>query len=74
MKKLALVFLMFFGLAFGLFARQRVSFWTAETEEEKQNIFSWCQIEISFLVCMGCHIDSVSFTENGYFIVYEDYE
>ena len=74
MKKLVLVFLILFGFAFGLFARQKVSFWKAETEQDKENIFSWCQVEISVLVSFGYHIDCVTFTDYGYFIVYEDYE
>ena len=74
MKKLALVFLMLFGLAFSLFAKQKVSFWKAETEEQKNNLLSWCQVEITALVYFGYTIDCVALTEDGYLIVYEDYE
>ena len=74
MKKLALVFLMLFGLAFSLFAKQRVSFWKAETEEQKEQLLSWCQVEITALVYLGYTIDCVALTEDGYLIVYEDYE
>lgn len=74
MKKLALVFFMFFVLVFGAFAKQSVSFWKAETEEQKDNLLSWCQIEISALVYMGYRIDCVALTEDGYLIVYEDFE
>lgn len=74
MKKLALVLLILFGLVGSVFAKQRVSFWKAETEEDKENIFSWCQIDISVLVSFGYHIDCVQITDYGYFIVYEDFE
>lgn len=74
MKKLALVILMLFGLVFSATARQRVSFWKATTEEEKQNLLSLCQVELSVLIYMGCDIVTVGFTEDGYLIVYEDYE
>ena len=73
MKKLALVFLLLFGVVFGAFAKQKVSFWKAETTEEIENLFGWCQVEISFLVYMGYHIDCVAFNDTGYFIVYEDF-
>ena len=74
MKKLALVLIILFGLVFSVSARQRVSFWKATTEEEKENILSYCQVEMTVLICMGCDIVTVGFTDNGYLIVYEDYE
>lgn len=74
MKKLALVILMFFCIMFTATAKQKVSFWKATTEEEKEKLLSICQIEINMLVYMGCEIVTVGFTEDGYLIVYEDYE
>lgn len=74
MKKLALVILMLFSMAFSMFAKQKVSFWKAETEEQKENILSWCQIAITALVSFGYTIDCVALTDDGYLIVYEDYE
>ena len=74
MKKLALVLLLFFGLVFSASAKQKVSFWKATTEEEVENLLSYCQIEITVLVYMGFDIVTVGFTDNGYLIVYEDYE
>lgn len=74
MKKLVLVILMFFGLVFSASAKQRVSFWKASTEEEKEKLLSFCQVELSMLIYMGCDIVTVGFTEDGYLIVYEDYE
>lgn len=74
MKKLALVLLILFGLVGSVFAKQKVAFWKAKTEEEKEHLLSWCQIEITTLVYMGCHIDCVALTEDGYLIVYEDYQ
>lgn len=74
MKKMALVLIMLFGLVFSASAKQKVSFWKASTEEEKENLLNLCQIEISVLIYLGCDIVTVGFTENGYLIVYEDYE
>ena len=74
MKKMVLVLLFLFGLVGSVFAKQRVSFWKAETEEQKENLLSWCQVEITFLVYMGNRIDCVALTEDGYLIVYEDFE
>ena len=74
MKKLALVILMFFGLVFSASAKQKVSFWKATTEDEKENLLSFCQVELTVLIYMGCDIITVGFTEDGYLIVYEDYE
>ena len=74
MKKLALVLLMLFGLVFSASAKQKVSFWKATTEEEKENLLSFCQVELTVLIYMGCDIVTVGFTEDGYLIVYEDYE
>lgn len=74
MKKLALVVLMFFGLVFSASAKQKISFWKATTEEEKVNLLSFCQVELTVLIYMGCDIITVGFTEDGYLIVYEDYE
>ena len=74
MKKLVLVILMFFGLVFSASAKQNVSFWKATTEEEKENLLSFCQVELTVLIYMGCDIVTVGFTEDGYLIVYEDCE
>lgn len=74
MKKLILALLVFFGLIFSASAKQKVSFWKASTEEEKENLLNLCQIEISVLIYLDCDIVTVGFTENGYLIVYEDYE
>lgn len=74
MKKMVLVLLFLFGLVGSVFAKQRVSFWKAETEEQKENIFSWCQIEITVFVYMGYRIDCVALNDDGYLIVYEDFE
>ena len=74
MKKLILALLVFFGLIFSASAKQKVSFWKASTEEEKENLLNLCQIEISVLIYLGCDVVTVGFTENGYLIVYEDYE
>ena len=49
MKKLALVLLMFFGLVFSASAKQKVSFWKATTEEEKEKLLSFCQIEVAVI-------------------------
>ena len=74
MKRLALVFLMLFGFVFCAFAKQKVSFWKAETEEQKENLLSWCQVEITALVYLGYRIDCVALNDDGYLIVYEDFE
>jgi len=74
MKKLALVILMFFGLVFSASAKQKVSFWKASTEDEKEKLLSICQVELTMLIYMGCEIVTVGFTKDGYLIVYEDYE
>ena len=74
MKKLILALLLFFGLIFSASAKQKVSFWKATTDEEKENLLNLCQIEISVLIYLGCDVVTVGFTENGYLIVYEDYE
>ena len=74
MKRLALVLLVFFGLVFSASAKQKVSFWKATTEEEIEKLLSYCQVEITVLVYMGCDIITVGFTNDGYLIVYEDYK
>ena len=74
MKRLVLVLLMLFGLVFSASAKQKVSFWKATTEEEIENLLSYCQIDITLLVYMGYEIVTVGFTDNGYLIVYEDFE
>lgn len=74
MKRLALVLLVLFGLVFSVSAKQKVSFWKATTEDEKSNLLSICQVDISMLIYAGCTIVTVSFTEDGYLIVYEDYK
>lgn len=74
MKRFVLALVLFLGLVCSAFAKQKVSFWKAKTEEEKEHLLSWCQIEITTLVYMGCHIDCVALTEDGYLIVYEDYQ
>ena len=74
MKRLALVLLVLFGLFFSASAKQKVTFWKATTEDEKSNLLGFCQVTISMLVYAGCNIVTVGFTEDGYLIVYEDYE
>lgn len=74
MKRLALVLLVFFGLVFSASAKQKVSFWKATTSEEKEKLLSFCSVELNILIYMGYDIVSVGFTEDGYLIVYEDYE
>lgn len=74
MKRLALVLLVFFGLVFSTSAKQKISFWKATTSEEKENLLSFCSVELNILIYMGYDIVSVGFTEDGYLIVYEDYE
>lgn len=74
MKKLALVLLILFGLVGSVFAKQKVYFWKAETEEQKEKLLSWCQVEITALVYMGYRIDCVALNDYGYLIVYEDFE
>ena len=74
MKKLALVLLLLFGLVFSASAKQKVTFWKAETDEEIEHLLSYCQIELTVLIYMGYHIDSVSLNDTGYLIVYENYE
>lgn len=74
MKKLALVIILLFSFCISLSAKQKVSFWKSSTEDEKEKLLSICQVELSMLIYMGCDIVSVGFTEDGYLIVYEDYE
>ena len=74
MKRLALILILFFGLVFSANAKQKVSFWKATTDEEVENLLSYCQIEISILIYMGFEVVTVGFTDNGYLIVYEDFE
>lgn len=74
MKRLALILLLLFGLVFTASARQKVTFWKATTEEEREKLLDYCQIELSILLYMGCEVVSVGLTDNGYLIVYEDFE
>lgn len=74
MKRLALVVLMLFGLVSSLSAKQTVRSWKATTEEEKQKILEYCVIDMKVAISLGKDVVCFSFTNDGYVIVFEDYE
>lgn len=74
MKKLVLGLFLLFGIAFSCFSKQNVVIWKATTQEDVEHRIDWCQFEIKLLLNAGYSIVSVAFTEDGYLIVYEDWE
>ncbi len=74
MRRLVLTLFMLFGLSTFLSAKQNVLLWQAKNEEEVENVLSYCKMEVSLLIYLGCQVVSVSVTDGGYLIVYEDFE
>ena len=74
MKKFIFILLFSIGLVFNLSAKQICSYWKAETEEDKAKIIEHCSVEIKVMVSLGLKVVSVALNDDGYLIVYEDFE
>lgn len=74
MKKLALVLIMVSGFIFSANAKQHYCGWKAVTDEDRENVLDYCVLEMKIRGSLGWSVVCFDVTEDGYVIVFEDYE
>ena len=74
MRKLFLALVIIFGLVSSASAKQHYCGWKAVTDEDRENILDYCVLEMKIRGSLGWSVVCFDVTEDGYIIVFEDYE